>query len=185
MTRVMQLLQGTIEQEDPEALSLYLSKPSVANRFGTGLVAELDGKVVGVAAGAGIRLTLSGLEVSEGEIARRIGILDVLAVDPDHRRQGIGRLLVDALLTQFQDRGHRLMLAKLAAGKHDLVPLYSSWGWSVGEAGAGLAVEIGPHYLAIAEDPAVRTAWVALTAKVRPIPGGLPWAPPVVSGMFD
>jgi hypothetical protein len=78
------------------------------------------------------------------------------------------------------------MLAKLAAGKHDVFPLYSRcWGWSVGDVGAGLAVEIGPRHLAIAEDPDTRTAWVALTAKVRPIPGSLPRAAPVVSGMFD
>lgn len=60
----------------------------------------------------------------EEEITRRIGILDVLAVDPDHRRQGIGSLLCDTLVSAFQDGGHTLMLAQLAAGKHDLVPLY-------------------------------------------------------------
>jgi hypothetical protein len=50
-----------------------------------GLVAEVDGEVVGVVAGAGIRLLLPGLQVSGEEITRRIGLLDVLAVHPDHR----------------------------------------------------------------------------------------------------
>lgn len=184
MARVMELLRDTIEQKDPEALSLYLSDPSPANRFGMGLVAEVDGKVVGVAAGAGIGLRLPGLEVPEEEIARKIGILDVLAVDPDHRRQGIGALMCDSLVTQFQDRGHALMLAQLANGKHDLVSLYENWGWTVGAMGAGLAVEIGPHQLVIAEDPATRTAWAPLNARVRMVPGPMPWIP-VVSGMFD
>ncbi|MGW2355160.1 GNAT family N-acetyltransferase [Actinacidiphila glaucinigra] len=177
-------MQGTIEQEDPEVLGMYLAEPSLANRFGTGLVAEVDGRVVGVVAGAGVHLPISGLQVSADEIAQRIGLLDVLAVDSDHRRLGIGALLCDSLLTSFQDRGYRLMLTKLAAGRHDLVPLYSGWGWNVGEVGAGVAVEIGPHQLVIAEDPAARTAWARLSAKVRLTPSIVPNIS-VVSGMFD
>lgn len=175
MARVMDLLKDTIEQKDPEALSLYLSEPSPANRFGTGLVAVVDGKIVGIAAGAGIVIQLPELDVSEEEITGRIGILDVLAVDPDYRRQRIGALLCDSLVTAFQDRGHTLMLAKLANGKHDLVPFYESRGWTVGAKGAGLAVEIGGRQLVIAEDPATRTAWAPLTARVRTIPGPSPW----------
>lgn len=79
-------------------------------------------------------------------------------MDPGHRRQGIGTLLVDTLVTTFQDGGHTLMLAQLAAGKHDLVPLYEGWGWTVGAVGAGLAIEIGPDQLVIADDPDTRTA---------------------------
>lgn len=184
MTRVMELLAEAIEQTEPEALSLYLTEPSATNRFGIGLVAEVDGKVVGIAVGAGIVLGLPELEVPEEEVTRRIGILDVLAVDPGHRRQGIGALLVDTLVATFQDGGHTLMLAQLAAGKHDLVPLYEGWGWTVGAVGAGLAIEIGIDQLVIAEDPDTRTAWAPLTARVHTVPGPMPWIP-VVSGMFD
>ncbi|MFI0990596.1 GNAT family N-acetyltransferase [Streptomyces exfoliatus] len=180
----MHLLQDAVEQQDPESLSLYLSEPSPANRFGVGLVAEVDGEVVGVVAGAGIRLPLSGLAVSGEEIARRIGLLDVLAVDPGHRRQGIGALLCDSLATLLQDGGHRLMVTKLAAGRHDLVPLYTSWGWKVGNPGEGVAVEIGPHHVVIAEDPSARTAWAALTPQVRPVPSRLPGVS-ILTGMFS
>ncbi|MGW6318957.1 GNAT family N-acetyltransferase [Streptomyces sp. NPDC055099] len=183
LTRAMQLLQDAVEPQDPDVLSLYLSDPSPSNRFGAGLVAEVEGEVVGVVAGAGIRLPLAGLQVSPEEIARRIGLLDVLAVDRGHRRQGIGALLCDSLVTQFQDGGHRLMVAKLATGRHDLVPLYTSWGWKIGKPGAGVAVEIGPHHLAIAEDPSTRTAWAALAPQVRPIPSGAPGIS-VLTGMF-
>ncbi|MFD5110556.1 GNAT family N-acetyltransferase [Streptomyces cinereoruber] len=180
----MDLLKDTIEQTDAEALGLYLSEPSPTNRFGIGLVAEVNGTVVGIAAGAGIVLGLPELEVPEEEITRKIGILDVLAVDPAYRRKGIGALLCDTLVTTFQDGGHALMLAQLAAGKHSLVPLYESWGWTVGAIGAGLAIEIGPHQLVISEDPDTRTAWAPLTAKVRTIPGPTPWGS-IVSGLFD
>ncbi|MGP4004445.1 GNAT family N-acetyltransferase [Streptomyces sp. 8N706] len=179
----MQLLQGVIEQDNPETLDLYLSEPSPVNRFGVGLVAEADEEVVGVVAGAGIGVLLPGLQVSEQEIARRIGLLDVLAVHPDHRRRGMGALLCNSLLNRFRDGGHRLVVAKLATGRRDLIPIYSGWGWNVGNPGAGVAVEIGPHQVVIAEDPAARTAWTALAPQVRPIPSGVPGVS-VVTGMF-
>ncbi|MER6616321.1 GNAT family N-acetyltransferase [Streptomyces xantholiticus] len=184
LPQAMHLLHGVVEQNDPKALDLYLSEPSPANRFGLGLVAEVDEEVVGVVAGAGIRVLLPGLRVSGDEITRRIGLLDVVAVHPDHRRKGIGTLLCDSLLDGFRRAGHRLVVTKLAAGRHDLVPIYSAWGWRVGEPGAGVAVEIGPHQVVIAEDLSARTAWTALTTKVRPIPSGLPGVS-VVTGMFD
>ncbi|MFF4675064.1 GNAT family N-acetyltransferase [Streptomyces sp. NPDC001279] len=184
LTQVMYLLQEVVQQRDPEALSLYLSDPSPANRFGTGLVAEDGGRIVGVVAGAGIRLDMPGLQVSEDEIARRIALLDVLAVEPGHRRQGIGALLHDSLLTYFQDLRHRLVLTKLAAGRSDLVPRYSRWRWNVGNVGAGVAVAIGPDHLVLAEDPAVRTAWFPLTPQVRSTLSGFPGIS-VVTGAFD
>ncbi|SEB60542.1 Acetyltransferase (GNAT) family protein [Streptomyces sp. PAN_FS17] len=156
----------------------------MANRFGTGLVAEADGQILGVIAGAGIGLSLPGLEVTEEEITRRIALLDVLAVHPDHRRQGIGALLRNALLDHFRRAGHRLVLAKLAAGRRDLVPVYSGWGWTVGNPGAGVAVELGPDPVVLAEDPTTRVAWIALAPGVSlnssVVPGAL-----VVSGAFD
>ncbi|MDQ1052048.1 GNAT superfamily N-acetyltransferase [Streptomyces sp. V4I2] len=58
-----------------------------ANRFAAGLVAQANGHVLGVVAGAGIGLTLPGVRVSEEEITRRIALI---AVQPDHRRKGLG-----------------------------------------------------------------------------------------------
>ncbi|MFD4481596.1 GNAT family N-acetyltransferase [Streptomyces sp. NPDC058471] len=173
-----------IKQEDPEELALYLSAPSSANRFAAGLVSQGNGQVLGVAAGAGISLALPGLQVSEEEITRRIALLDVIAVHEDHRRRGIGALLRDALLGHFREVGHRLVMAKLAAGRRDLVPIYSAWGWNVGHPHAGVGVALGPDPVVLAEEPATRVAWTAIDPQVHQdltlVPGT-----PVVAGVFD
>ncbi|MFG3276011.1 GNAT family N-acetyltransferase [Streptomyces luteogriseus] len=180
----MPLLDGVVEQDDPHELDLYLSNASPGNRFGTGLVAEADGQVIGFAAGAGIGLSLPGLQVSEEEIARRIALLDVIAVHPEHRRRGIGTVLRDAVLDHFRAAGHRLVMAKLAAGRPDLDPIYSRWGWTVGHTGAGLAVALGPDPVVLAEEPTTRVAWTALAPQVRVDPSMVPGAL-VVVGAFD
>lgn len=119
------MLRGVAEHRDPEKLELYLAETSPANRFGVGLVAEVDGKAVGFVAGAGIAVALSGLDVSEEDITRRIGLLDILAVHPDYQRRGIGALLCTTLLDRFRDTGQRLVVAKLANGRRDLIPIYA------------------------------------------------------------
>lgn len=164
---VLDLLQDVIEPQSTQKLDWYLEEASADNRFAVALVAEIAGAVVGVAAGAEISLGLPGLQVSEEEIARRICLLDVLAIHPEHRRRGLGGLLVRTLLDQFREAGSRVVMTKLAAGRHDLVPVYTRWGWSVGLPGAGLPVAVGPDPLVIGEDPAVRTAWKPLVSGVR------------------
>ncbi|MQY40252.1 hypothetical protein SRB17_82830 [Streptomyces sp. RB17] len=183
LDQVMHLLEGVIEPSDPGQLDPYLSAPSAANRFGSGLVAEDHGKVVGVVAGAGIKLTVAGLEVSEEEITQRIGLLDVLAVHPGHRRTGVGSLLRDHLLDRLRDVGHCLVMANLAVGRRDLVPIYAAWGWTVGNPGAGIAIQIGSEPLALAEDPGTRVAWTALAPEVRLDSTLLPGAS-IVAGVF-
>lgn len=178
------MLRGVAEHRDPEKLELYLAETSPANRFGVGLVAEVDGKAVGFVAGAGIAVALSGLDVSEEDITRRIGLLDILAVHPDYQRRGIGALLCTTLLDRFRDTGQRLVVAKLANGRRDLIPIYAGWGWSVGGNGSGLAVELGSHPIVIAEHPAERIAWKALSSRVRPGSSGVQ-GEVAVSGMFD
>ncbi|WP_371930686.1 GNAT family N-acetyltransferase [Streptomyces poriferorum] len=133
----MSLLEGTVVQRDPEALRVYLSAPAPTNRFSTGLVAEIDGQVVGVVAGIGLRIELPGLSVSSEEIAKRVGLLDVVAVHPDHRREGLGTLLCHSLLDRFRKTGQRLMVAQLAAGRHELIPVYARWGGLWGYRGQG------------------------------------------------
>lgn len=134
-------------------------------RFGAGLVATDNGKVIGVIAGAGIQIDLPGPQVSEEEIATCIGLLDVLAVHPDHRRTGMGALLRDHLLEHFRNVDHRLVIANMAAGRADLVTIHTGWGWTVGNPGSGLAVAIGPDPLALAEAPSTRVRTPAIACS--------------------
>ncbi|MEV6012613.1 GNAT family N-acetyltransferase [Streptomyces sp. NPDC051976] len=177
------LLSGTVEVRSLRDLDLYLETPSSANRYGLGLVAESNGEIVGAACGAGIALSLPGLPVSEEEVKRRIGLIDFLTVRLDHRRQGLGRRLHHTLLDGFRASGHRLALGKMAAGRRDLVPMYTHWGWSIGARGAGVTIEFESEPLALAEDPELRVAWKALMPDVRYRSfGGL--GVPVVTGVF-
>jgi ribosomal protein S18 acetylase RimI-like enzyme len=59
-------------------------------------VAEVNGEVAGFIWG---RLAFAGIPVNE------VGIIHVLAVDPDYQKQGIATKLVDALTKRCQERG--------------------------------------------------------------------------------
>ncbi|MFJ1958730.1 GNAT family N-acetyltransferase [Streptomyces microflavus] len=166
LPEVRVLLEDVADNADSMALDIYFGDAS-GNRFATCLVVERHGEVVGVVGGVGLSLTLAGLGVSEMEIARRIRLLDFLAVRPADRGAGLGTLLTTSLLDQFRGEGARLAVTYLAAGRHDLVPVYTGWGWTVGLRGAGLPVRIGSDPLVIGDEPALRTAWKALTPGVR------------------
>jgi ribosomal protein S18 acetylase RimI-like enzyme len=62
------------------------------------LVAERDGKVIGY--------TYSGVEGTDYMSLRGpAGVMYDIVVDPDHRQQGIGRMLVDATLAALKSKG--------------------------------------------------------------------------------
>ena len=62
------------------------------------LVAERDGQVVGY--------TYSGIEGNDWMMLRGpAGVLHDIVVDPEHRGQGVGRLLLDATLEALEARG--------------------------------------------------------------------------------
>jgi hypothetical protein len=75
-------------------------------------------------------------------------------------------------------------MAKLAAGRRDLVPIYSAWGWNVGHPNAGVAVALGPDPVVLAEEPATRVAWTTLDPRVHQSRSLVPGTP-VVAGVFD
>lgn len=177
------LLQGVVENS--KGLETYLPDgPLRENQFCVGLVAEQEGKVLGVIAGKGVMLSLDNLPVSQEEVVRRVALLDLLAVHPDHHGLGFGTLLHNAMVERFRTSGHRVMMANLASGRRDLLPIYRKWGWNVGEQGAGIAIEIGTGPIALAEDAATRVAWQALSPEVRAVlyDG---FKPPVVTGVFE
>ncbi|MGW1154841.1 GNAT family N-acetyltransferase [Streptomyces rubiginosohelvolus] len=156
-----------MENAESQNLDLHFAKLSTDNQFATCLVAERQGAVVGVAGGAGLNLTLEELGVTKVEIARRIRLLDFLAVRPTDRGAGLGTLLTTTLLDRFRSNGARLVVAHLAAGRHDLVPVYTAWGWTIGPRGAGLPIQIGSDPLVIGDAPTLRGAWKALAPGVR------------------
>jgi ribosomal protein S18 acetylase RimI-like enzyme len=62
------------------------------------LVADRDGKVIGY--------TYSGVEGTDYMSLRGpAGVMYDIVVDPDHRQQGVGRLLVDATLEALKSKG--------------------------------------------------------------------------------
>lgn len=166
LPEVRGLLEDVADNAESQNLDIYFGEPA-DNRFAACLVAERQGEVVGVVGGVGPNLALSGLAVPGIEIARRIRLLDFLAVRPADRGAGLGTLLTSTLLDRFRAEGARLMVTYLAPGRHELVPVYTAWGWTVGLRGAGLPVQIGSAPLVIGEDPALRTAWKALVPGVR------------------
>jgi ribosomal protein S18 acetylase RimI-like enzyme len=74
-------------------LGSQLEKPNVVI-----LVAERDGKVIGY--------SYSGVEGTDYMALRGpAGAMYDIVVDPDHRQQGVGRMLVDATLEALKTRG--------------------------------------------------------------------------------
>jgi len=62
------------------------------------LVAERDGKVIGY--------TYSGVEgIDYMSLRGPAGVIYDIVVDPDHRQQGVGRILIDATLAALKNKG--------------------------------------------------------------------------------
>jgi GNAT superfamily N-acetyltransferase len=91
-------------KEDPADLSPYRAAlAELAQGDGGVLVAEVDGRVVGVCQ----LLVFRHLQARGGRCAE----LESMHVHPDYRRQGIGRLLVQAAVGRARDLGcYRLQL---------------------------------------------------------------------------
>ena len=81
------------------------------------LVAELENKLVGLIIG-----TID--EHNNGYYYR-------VAVDPAHRRQGIGKSLIRALESRFTDRKVNRMLVPLDSHNEPVVPVYMSLGFDM------------------------------------------------------
>jgi ribosomal protein S18 acetylase RimI-like enzyme len=82
------------------------------------MVAELDGKVVGVIVG-----TLDGTR----------GYFYRLAVDPTIQRQGIGKALVESLEKRFQEKGAARIFIMVNQDNKKVIPFYSALGYEVEE----------------------------------------------------
>ncbi|MEV7769862.1 GNAT family N-acetyltransferase [Microbacterium sp. NPDC086615] len=108
-------------------------------------VAEVGGTVVGFAAGTPSRLT-------SGELDTQTMNLQYLAVEPQHRGQGIGASLVKRILTRSLKAQQNLIHAHIPINQ---VRFYEGLGWKVEPEGHGLAwLPAEGHLRADAGDPA-------------------------------
>lgn len=133
------------------------AEPSADNGFALGTAATLEGALVGVVLAQGVRLDMPV------DLSTDLALLDAIAVAEDSRGQGIGSRLLGDTTCRFRSLGHRGMIAKLAAGRRDLIPFYTKAGWSLGLPGAGVVVHSEQGPICLAEDPRVRIARKALT----------------------
>ena len=102
---------GLSHSDSRENIRLYLDRNP-----GFSLIAELDDKLAGI--------------ILAGHDGRR-GYLHHLAVSPDCRRQGIGRLLVDTCLKRLKDDGILKCHIFLFNNNPDGLKFWESVGWTV------------------------------------------------------
>lgn len=100
-----------------------------AARFPRGFwVAEDKGEVVGFAFG---HLRDVPEEVLEKWKARKVGSVELMAVVPERRRQGIGRALLDRLLQEFKRARADVVLLDCPAEAVEAGKLYAKMGFEV------------------------------------------------------
>jgi ribosomal protein S18 acetylase RimI-like enzyme len=98
-------------------LGTQLKKPSIII-----LVADRDGKVIGY--------TYSGVEGNDYMALRGpAGVVYDIVVDPDHRKQGVGRLLLDATLEALKAQGAPRAVLSTAERNTDAQRLFERAGF--------------------------------------------------------
>ena len=101
---------GLGDSDSRENIRLFLERNP-----GMSLIAELDDVLAGV--------------ILAGHDGRR-GYLHHLAVSPDYRMQGLGRLLVDACLKRFKDHGILKCHILLFNDNNEGLKFWESIGWT-------------------------------------------------------
>lgn len=87
------------------------------------------GRVIGFAYGYERR----GLpeEVLRSWNAQRVGYVELMAVDPSHRRMGVGRALLNAILDEFRKNHVDIVNLDVPVEQEAAVGLYRSLGFSI------------------------------------------------------
>jgi len=101
---------GLSDSDSRENIQLYLNRNP-----GFSLIAELNKELVGV--------------VLAGHDGRR-GYLHHLAVSPNYRRQGIGKLLADTCLKKLKNEGILKCHIMLFNNNHEGLKFWKSAGWT-------------------------------------------------------
>jgi ribosomal protein S18 acetylase RimI-like enzyme len=91
----------------------------------SGLVAELEGKIVGFILG----------EVSGREFRApgTIGWIDTIGIDPDYQRKGLASLLLEEMIKNFRERGVETIHTLVNWSSWDLLQFYKKAGFSRGD----------------------------------------------------
>ena len=69
-------------------------------------------------------------EVLRNWNARRVGYVELMAVDPSHRRTGVGRALMKAILDEFRRNSVDIVNLDVPASEKPALGLYNSLGFS-------------------------------------------------------
>ncbi len=85
------------------------------------VVAELDGRVIGFMLGE-VRSGDFGLEEPTGWI-------EVLGVDPEHRKRAVGRRLAEKMLEHFRERGAVSVRTLVDEGMEEIAGFFTSLGF--------------------------------------------------------
>ncbi|MBM3115376.1 ribosomal protein S18-alanine N-acetyltransferase [Jeongeupia naejangsanensis] len=97
---------------NPHPWSAGLWRDALARDHGTGLIDD-DNRLVG--------FTVSSRVLDEAE-------LQLIAVSPERQRQGLGRRLLESLLSELRRDGIARLLLEVRAGNHGAQALYAGCG---------------------------------------------------------
>jgi ribosomal protein S18 acetylase RimI-like enzyme len=130
--RLGTLLVAEHHEFDPERF--IAPEPDTPQRYGRFLVSHLAGEermvLVADREGAVIGYVFFGVEGFDYMVLRGpAGAIYDLVVDPDHRRQGIGRILMDAALTELARRGAPRAVLSTAEKNHGAHQLFEREGF--------------------------------------------------------
>lgn len=91
----------------------------------TGLVAEVDGKIVGFILGE-----ISGIEF---RLPDTIGWIDTIGIDPAYQRKGVASALVEKLIADFRQLGIETIYTLVNWSDWDLLQFYKHVGFTRGD----------------------------------------------------
>jgi len=111
---------ASFETEPPVAFEMARRRMDVVRRGLPFLVAEVDGIVAGYAYAGPYRV----------RPAYRFTVEDSIYIHPDHTRKGIGRLLLQAIISACEEQGCRQMIAVIGdSGNAASIGLHRAFGF--------------------------------------------------------
>ncbi len=105
------------------------------------LVAEVEGEVVGMVHTAPPVDWLATFPKNRARaLAQRILQIELLAVDPEHRGQGVGQALLESAENRLLDQRGHLVYAKVRAGDYPVMRWYRRRGYTIAAQGQSVLI---------------------------------------------